>query len=37
VRQERGQRSDQCGVDDLPRLIAMLFSVLSTMDAHSDG
>jgi AcrR family transcriptional regulator len=23
--------------DDLPRLIAMLFSVLSTMDAHSDG
>jgi AcrR family transcriptional regulator len=23
--------------DDLPRLVAMLFSVLSTMDAHSDG
>jgi AcrR family transcriptional regulator len=23
--------------DDLPRLIAMLFGVLSTMDAHSDG
>ncbi|MCA2244344.1 TetR/AcrR family transcriptional regulator [Mycobacterium sp. WUMAC-067] len=23
--------------DDLPRLIAMLFSVLSTMDSHSDG
>ncbi len=23
--------------DDLPRLMAMLFSVLSTMDAHSDG
>ena len=24
-------------VDDLPRLIAMLYSVLSTMDSHSDG
>jgi hypothetical protein len=23
--------------DDLPRLVAMLFSVLSTMDADSDG
>lgn len=23
--------------DDLPRLVAMLFSVLATMDAHSDG
>jgi AcrR family transcriptional regulator len=23
--------------DDLPRLVAMLFSVLGTMDAHSDG
>ncbi|OBG24545.1 TetR/AcrR family transcriptional regulator [Mycobacterium sp. 852002-51057_SCH5723018] len=23
--------------DDLPRLVAMLYSVLSTMDAHSDG
>lgn len=38
---ERGQRAGRVRADlvadDLPRLIAMLYSVLSTMDAGSDG
>jgi hypothetical protein len=37
----RGQRAGLIRADlladDLPRLMAMLYSVLSTMDSHSDG
>lgn len=35
--QRAGRIRDDLVADDLPRLIAMLFGVLSTMDAGSDG
>jgi|SRR5947209_2752240 len=35
--QRVGSIRDDLVADDLPRLVAMLFSVLSTMDADSDG